>query len=259
MSKKQRQDGILDALRRSPTMRISELAQFFDVSNETIRRDLEEMSQSGLINRTYGGAIAARPLGAEAGWSERYNKLSREREQIAVTAVRMVQPGEVIMVDSGATTLHFARRLASEAREITLITNSYAIAMAAANNSSINVISCPGTYDRHEGGVVGPDTIAFLGRFNANRVMIGASGLTREGPNEAHMGSAAVKRAMLERAQSRVLLVDHSKFNQASVEVVCPLNGIDCVVTDQPPTGDLATALTRARVDLRVSGEPEPH
>ncbi|HVM84953.1 MAG TPA: DeoR/GlpR family DNA-binding transcription regulator [Candidatus Binatia bacterium] len=253
VSKKERQDGILNELRRCPTMRISELAQLFDVSNETIRRDLEELGQSGLINRTYGGAIAARPLGLEAGWSERYNKMSRERERIALKAVRLIQPGEVVMIDSGATTLHFARRLANELKDVTVITNSYAIAMAVANNPSMTVVSCPGTFDRHEGCVVGADTANFLTRFNANRVVIGASGVTREGPNEAHLGSAAVKRVMLERAQSRILLVDHSKFNQTNLDVVCPLGGIDYMVTDQAPTGELAAALQRARVEVQES------
>jgi len=232
-------------------MRISELARQFGVSNETIRRDLEEMGQSGLINRTYGGAVAARPLGLEAGWSERYNKMSRERERIGLEASRLVRPGEVVMIDAGATTLHFARRLATELRDVTVITNAYAIAMACAENPSMTVVSCPGLFDRHEGCVIGPDAISFLARFNANHAVIGASGITREGPNEAHLGSAAIKRVMLERAQNRILVIDHSKFNQINVELVCPLGGIDHLITDQLPPEELATALQRARVEFQ--------
>jgi len=251
VAKKDRQSAILSKLRQSPSIRIAELATSFGVSNETIRRDFDELGQSGLINRTYGGAVAARPLGLEAEWSERYNRMSDEREHIAGQAVRLLQPGEVVMIDGGATTLHFARRLAAELKDLTVITNSYAIAMAIANNPSMIVISCPGTYDRHEGCVVGPDTIAFLTRFYANRAVIGASGITREGPNEAHMGVAAVKRVMLERAQLRMLLLDHTKFDQSNMEVICPLTAIDRLVTDRPPTGELSAALDRARVEFQ--------
>jgi DeoR/GlpR family transcriptional regulator of sugar metabolism len=253
LSKKDRQDRILAELRQSPAMRISELAAVFDVSHETIRRDLEELGQSGLINRTYGGAIAARPLGVEPDWSERYNKLSAERERIAATAVRLIRPGEAVMVDSGATTLHFARRLAATLKDVTVITNSYAIAMAAANNPDLKVISCPGIFDRHEGCVVGPDTMNFLARFNANHAVIGASGITVDGPNEAHLGAAAVKRAMLERAESRILVLDHAKFGQANLETVCPLSGFDHLVADRTPSGELAIALQRVRVEVHVA------
>jgi len=176
--------------------------------------------------------------------------MSRERERIAVLATRLIRPGEVVMVDGGATTLHFARRLASELNDITVITNSYAVAMAAANNPSMTVVSCPGVFDRHEGAVIGPDAITFLARFNANHAVVGASGITREGPNEAHMGSAAVKRVMLERAQNRILVLDHSKFDKANVELVCPMTSIDHLVVDRAPTGELAGALQRARVEI---------
>lgn len=251
MSKKDRQNRILSELRVSPTIRISELANEFGVSYETIRRDLEEMGQSGLINRTYGGAVAARPFGMEPAWNERYNSMVAERERIAIQAVRLIQPREVIMIDAGATTLHFARRLSAELDNLTVITNSYAIAMAVASNPSMTVISCPGVYEPHEGCVTGPDTIAFLSRFHANRLIIGASGITSEGPNEAHAGVAAVKRAMLGRAQERILLLDHSKFDRLNLEVICPLTGIDRLVTDQLPPRELSAALRRAEVEFQ--------
>ena len=99
----------------------------------------------------------------------------------------------------------------------------------------MTVIACPGRYEVQEGGVAGPDCIAFLTRFNANRAVIGASGLTLEGPNEAHSNAAAVKRAMYARAQERMLLIDHSKFGQPNLEVVCPLTEVHRIVTDKAP------------------------
>jgi Transcriptional regulators of sugar metabolism len=150
----------------------------------------------------------------------------------------------VLVIDAGSTTLHFARRLAAELRDLTVVTNSFAVAMALRKSPHRGDL-LPGQYDAHEGSVTGPDTIAFLNRFNANRAVIGASGITGEGPNEVNSGAAAVKRAMLLRAEERMLLVDHSKFGMPHLEVVCPLSDIHRLVTDRPPARELAAASPR--------------
>jgi DeoR/GlpR family transcriptional regulator of sugar metabolism len=251
LSKRARQDRILSELRISTTIRISDLATELGVSTETIRRDLKQMGESGLIGRTYGGAVA-RPFGFEPAWNERFNAMTEERVRIAAVATRMVRPGEVLAIDAGSTTLHFARRLAADLRDLTVVTNSFVVAMTLAANRSIKVIACPGHYDAHEGSVNGPDTIAYLNRFNANRAFIGASGITVEGPNEVDSGAAAVKRVMLLRAKERVLLVDHSKFEMPHLEVICPLNDIHCIVSDRAPKHELANALRRANVEIHA-------
>src|ERR1700704_4805416 len=99
LSKKDRQDRILAELRISTTIRISALAAELGVSYETIRRDLEEMGQNGLINRTYGGAVA-RPFGFEPAWNERYNAMTEERARIAALAAGLVQPAEGLASDA---------------------------------------------------------------------------------------------------------------------------------------------------------------
>jgi DeoR/GlpR family transcriptional regulator of sugar metabolism len=248
LSKKDRQDRILAGLRIS-AVRISDLAGEFGVSTETIRRDLKEMGESGSIDRTYGGAVA-RPFGFEPAWNERFNVMPEERARIAVLAAGFVRPGEVLAIDAGSTTLHFARRLAAELRNLSVVTNSFAVAMALSANPSIKVIACPGHYDAHEGCVNGPDTISFFSRFNFNRAFIGASGITTEGPNEVDSGAAAVKRAMLLRAEERVLLIDHSKFAKPHLEVICPLDQIHRIVSDRPPGQELADALHHANVAI---------
>lgn len=251
LAKKTRQELILAELRSSATVRISELADRMGVSGETIRRDLEEMGRDGLINRTYGGAIP-RPFGFEPTWNERFGAMSEEREKIADLASGLVRPGEALMIDSGTTTVRFARRLAAIAKDLTIITNSLPVAMALGTNPSFQVICCPGPYDAREGCVTGLDTIGFLDRFHANRAVIGASGLTVEGPTEVHSGAAAVKRAMLKRATEGILLIDHSKFDQPNLEVVCPLADIDRLVTDAPAPPGLGTALRGAGVEIML-------
>jgi len=252
LSKKERQDRILAELRVSATIRISDLAAALGVSYETIRRDLEEMGQSGLINRTYGGAVA-RPFGFEPAWNERFNSMTAERERIAALAVGLVEAREVLMIDAGSTTLHFARRLSAELRDLTVITNSFGIASALSTNPSIAVVVCPGRYDAREGSVFGSDSESFLHRFNANIAVIGCSGLTANGPNDVNPQGAAVKRAMLARAEANMLLCDHSKFDLLTLENVCPLDSIKLIVADRAPAGELAKAIKRAGVPVELA------
>ncbi|MGH6947299.1 MAG: DeoR/GlpR family DNA-binding transcription regulator [Kiloniellales bacterium] len=255
LKKGERQERILGELRASPAIRISEMAGDFGVSTETIRRDLDELSQRGMLNRTYGGA-AARAFAFEPALSERYKEFVDERQRVGAHAAQAIEPGQVLMIDVGSTTVHFARRISAELRDLTVITNSFGVATVLSTNPTIRVIICPGHYDGREGSVFGSDTAEFLGRFHANVAVISASGLTEEGPNDVNPSAAAVKRAMMARAEASMLLVDHSKYGVLTLENVCPLSKVGLIVTDRPPSGSLAKALKRAEVPVVVA-EPD--
>lgn len=256
--KAERQDFMLSELRASPIIRISELAHQLGVSTETIRRDLAELNAQGALSRTYGGA-AARPFGLEPAITDRHKVFVAERERIASLAVEMLKPGEVLMIDSGATVFHFARRLSGDLHDLTVITNSFGVATILACNPTIRVLMCPGVYDGRERTVFGSDAERFLERFNANVAVISASGLTAEGPNDANPHAAAIKRAMLSRASSSMLLLDHSKFDLLALETICPLARIGCLVADAAPAAPLAGALRRAGVAVKIAPlTPDP-
>ena len=252
LKKGERQARILGELRASPAIRISALAGEFGVSTETIRRDLDELSHQGMLSRTYGGA-APRPFGAEPTLSERYKEHVSERERVGVLAAKAIKPGQVLMIDSGSTTLHFARRLSAELRDLTAITNSCGIAAVLAANPTIRVVLCPGRYDPREGSVFGSDSESFLQRFNANLAVISCSGLTPEGPNDVNPAAAGIKRAMLARAESNMLLLDHSKFDVLALENVCGLESIRLIVADRAPQGELVRAIRRAGIGIEVA------
>ena len=247
-----RRERIIAELRANPTVRVAALARAFGVSTETVRRDLDALSEGGLVSRTYGGA-AMPAIGVEPSLAERERELTAEREQIARRAVELLAARDVLMIDCGSTTWQFARRLAALPMALTVITNSLGIASTLAANPAIRVVVCPGDYAAGEGGTFGPDTLAFLRRFHADKAVIGAGGLTAEGPTEVQPGAAWVKRVMLERARRRILLVDHSKLEQARYELVCPLGDLDDLVTDAPPPAPLAEALSTAGVALHLA------
>ncbi|MBX9700762.1 MAG: DeoR/GlpR transcriptional regulator, partial [Acetobacteraceae bacterium] len=178
-----------------------------------------------------------------------------ERARIGAAAAALVEPGAVVMLDAGSTTAHVARALAARGIAATVLTNSLAAAtiLAAAPGEAVRVLLCPGEVSAREGGVYGSEAEAFLRRFNADLAVIGASGLSAEGPSDAISRAAWVKRAMLERAPRRVLVADAGKFGRALLERVCPLAGLTDLVTEAPPPPDLAAALAHAGVAVTLA------
>lgn len=246
-AKAQRHRRILAALATDPTVRISALAVEFGVSGETVRRDIEELSRQGALLRTYGGASVVQAA-LQPELSSRERMAVAERARIGAAAAALVEPGSVVMLDAGSTTTQVARALAARAIPATVLTNSLnaAAELAAASDSGLRVVLCPGDVSAAERGVYGSETEAFLRRFNADLAMIGASGLTEEGPCEVISRAAWVKRAMLARAGRRVLVADSGKFGRGLLECVCPLAELTDLVTDAAPPPGLAAALGRA-------------
>jgi DeoR/GlpR family transcriptional regulator of sugar metabolism len=255
--KASRQRLIMAELGLSPAVRTSDLARRLGVSAETVRRDIEELTQRGLVSRTYGGA-AGRQLGLQPEFQDRNTLAIEEREAIARMAVKLVQSGDVIMIDSGSTTARFAQVLAERTERITVITNCFAVANALVPQSSIRVLFCPGDFFARERGVYGSETCAFLQRFYADLAFIGASGLTLDGPNDVESQACWVKRAMIEQAERSVLLLDSAKFNRRHLELVCPMGELSEIITDHAPDEALSHRISASNVSLHVACQDEP-
>ena len=247
-------ERIMTALRVGSSVRIADLAARFGVSTETVRRDLDELSRQGLVDRTYGGAAPAAAF-REAAVDERARERIDERRRIGACTAGLIEDGDVLMIDSGSTTVHFSQQLAAAAPRVTVLTNCLGVALALGPLSETRVVLCPGDYHVQEGGVFGPETAAFLQRFRATKAIIGASGLTAEGPVELNSAATWVKRMMIERAARRFLLLDESKLGALSIETVCPLEQIDALVTSAPPPAALQDALIAASVEVHVAGK----
>jgi DeoR/GlpR family transcriptional regulator of sugar metabolism len=251
LTKKERHALILSEVRRSASIRISKLARRIGVAGETIRRDLIELGDAGLINRTYGGATISL-VTSEPVISERGLTLIEERARVGRGAASLVEKGQIVMIDGGSTTYEVARNLSQLKRDLTIITNSTGVASVAGANPTFRVLLCPGTYDSREGSVMGEDTVEFVRRYNADVAIIGASGLSADGPSDMISGAAAVKRAMISRSLSTVLVVTHDKFGRSSLERICGLDDIADIVTDSEPKADLRTAAEQAGTELHV-------
>lgn len=252
LSQGERHAQILTLLRREGAVQIAGLAKIFGVTTETARRDLDELAERGAVQRTYGGA-ANRSLIDEPAIGERERTRSAERARVAARAAAMVDPGDALMIDCGSTTSLFAEALAARGLHLTAVTNGIGVATALGQVEACRVVLCPGNYVAREGGVYGGDTLEFLRRFKANKAFIGAGGITAEGVTDADSLGCAVKRAMIDRADRVLLLVDSAKFAAGQFERVCGIEALDDLVCEAPPPRELALALRGNGVKVTVA------
>lgn len=254
--KSRRQDLILAELRIGRTIRVSDLAEKFGTSTETIRRDLDEMKAADLLSRTHGGASL--PLGFEPDLLERKQMFLAERKRIGEKVAAALSPNDVVMMDTGTTTLEVAGAMTIRPIPLTVITNSYAVATILGVNPLARVIMSPGEFSAAEAGVIGFETNEFVRRFNANICITGASGIAPDGPADTNLDAARLKRTMISRSHRTILVADHSKFGRHALETVCPWSAIGIVVTDRGPAGSFLEIFERHNVDLVIAGEAEP-
>ncbi len=252
LAKKERQERILERLNSDVTVRILTLAELFGVTTETIRRDIDALTDQGLVSRTYGGA-ASMSLSSEPDMERRTLSQVAERERIAAFAAQMISPGDVLMVDAGSSTAYFARALAARHIELTILTNCLPVARTLGTIKSVSVILCPGNYRETESGTFGHETTDFLERFTANRAIISAGGLNVGQISDADTQACAVKRKMIERAEQATLLMDSSKFGKQLFSTLGSLDTVTDLITDAAPTRDIKSALRKNNVQVHVA------
>lgn len=251
MSKKSaRQEKILEALTLNPALRVFQLAQELGVSAETVRRDLSELDVTGKLNRTYGGAVRSQTF--EPALAERLLLNVRERQAIANKAVQRVGHLPTLLVGGGSSALHFARALRKVDQAMTVITPAYSIAQELSVNPRIQVECLPGQFHGSEGLVYGADTIEAVKRFHVPMVVLGASGISADGPSEALLGVGQLYQAMLAASSEIMFLADCSKFDKRALVLLGTWQANMTVVTDALPPKPLLSAIQNqgARVEI---------
>ena len=248
MNKSERHTLIIDDLGRKPALRVNEMARRYRVSSETIRRDLSELTERGLINRTYGGAV--RIITSEPALSEREHIHVGERQRIAEQAASLVERDDVLMIGGGTTTRLFAQSLARYKEPLTIVTPSISVAIALGSCTNITIHMLPGEFNGSEWMVQGADTVNALLQLYANKAFLGASGLTGEGPSDATIPAGQIYRAMAERSRHTFVLADSSKFEQAALAQYAPWGPSVSLITDAEPPTSLRTLLAGAGSDI---------
>lgn len=227
-----RRNKIVQMISSERMVKVNELTKIFNVSIETIRRDLEYLEERGYLNRVYGGAVVKSMYGLEPDYSTREIKHYAEKVAIGQKAIELVEDGDTIEIDVGTTTLEFARALKGK-KKITVITNAIQIAMTLVDDENIRVIMLGGDVRKGELSTSGFLSENDMSLFNVDKVFLGIGGITIDGGvTDYHIEESNLRRHILERTHKVIGLADYSKFGVTAMNKVCNIEKIDIVVTD---------------------------
>ena len=220
---------------------VAGLAKRFDVTGATIRTDLRELQDEGLVLRTHGGAIRNTKAGREYPFAQREVQNLEAKQAIAAAAVELVEDGDRLILDTGTTTLELARLL-NRKRDLTVVTNDLKIAWVLEEMEAAEVIVLGGPLRRGYHCTLPLPEEGLLDQLWADKAFMAANSFTPErGATTPDIRQAAAKRAMLSSAGKTILLCDSSKFEQVSFAQFAAFDQVDTLVTDRLPDGWAAT------------------
>lgn len=230
----ERRRSILEMIHRDGRVIVKDLAKQFRTSQITIRKDLEVLDSQGAIQRTHGGAVPVQSGALLDPTLREKEKLHRkEKLRIAAVAVKMVEEGQSVLLDSGTTTTAIARALKSTGKRLTVITNAINIAAELAG-TQIEVILTGGTLRPNSFSLVGPIAEHTLRQLSADILFLGVDGFdTGAGLFTPNLLEAEVNRVMVQVARKTVAVCDSSKFTRRSLCNIMPPSAVHQVVTDK--------------------------
>jgi DeoR family glycerol-3-phosphate regulon repressor len=252
-----RREAILELARQGSKLSVEEIARQFNVSRETVRRDLGQLQSQGLLRRVHGGAMPAQ-TGWEAAFRQRMVENAPAKRRIASLAATLLRQNDTLMIDTGTTTLMLAGELAS-APKLSVITNSFAIARQLGAGPTLHrVYVLGGEYRAETEQTLGSACLEQIARYRADHAVLSCGAI---GPDGAVMDfdleDAMVARAMINQAESATLIVDRSKLGRVAMAKVCDLDLIDRLVTDAPPPRHFSDVIAEAGVEVLVA-QPAP-
>lgn len=259
-----RQQRILEWVTRDGYVRVASLAAHFGISQMSARRDLDALSQQGLIQRSQGAAVAVQtanlaggpPAMGEAEMREQQYETRRRRQIVAKQAIARGAAGllsleDNIALDVGSTALTLARELVRHAG-IHVFTNHLRVASVLAGSRCV-VLMPGGIVRAQELSVCGQQAVEDASSRWFSKVFLGVAGLTQEGGFDSSPEDTQVKRAYIEHSDQVILLCDASKFGKRSLVKACALQEVDILITDAPPPPALSLALAEASVKVLVA------
>ena len=236
---------------------VADLAKHFGVSEVSIRRDLKELERQGFLQRVRGGALRAASSPQDDVYSQRAAQRMEKKRRIARAAIRLVQPSDSIILDSGSTVAEVARHIAAEAslgQHLRIITGSIPVVEAFTPYPEIQLLFLGGLYLHQYRTVIGPQTLASLEGLHADKMLMGSDGLTiATGTTTANVLEAEVTRSMTRAADKVIVVADSSKIGQTGFATVMPLEQVDILVTDSDAPSDLVAELRKMGVDIRLA------
>lgn len=248
-----RYEKIMELLLGSGEVNVNELSALLEVTGKTIREDLEKLESQGLLTRVHGGAVLRNrsDLGLLPQQSPNAKHLA-EKAEVARTAVRFIEPNDIIALDGGSTTLEMAKLLANS--PLTVLTNDLFIIGELARKDQIRLI-VPGGH-RNRNMLVSPEAVAFMSKLNIRKAFLSATAIHPDYGMTIYTGELLEqKRALLETAERSFCVVDHTKFDKCALLTFAKLSEVHTIITDSGLSADAASRYEAYDVKLvRESG-----
>ncbi|MBV8899671.1 MAG: DeoR/GlpR transcriptional regulator [Verrucomicrobia bacterium] len=261
MSAETRRRAILEFLASQGNVKVDALSKHFEVSEVTIRKDLTELEEQGLLQRTYGGAVFSHRSRFNAPLLEKLHVQGDQKRAIAQAAVQYIEEGDCIILDAGSTTLAMAQLLASKPlvskfRSLFIITTSVPAALELSRGGH-QILLAGGQVRNHSLALIGPTTVRVLADHHADRAFLGTSGITlSHGYSTPNPLDAEVKQAMIRSSTKSYVLADASKFGHASLARFARLEDIDLTITDAEVSPTFVEAFAKRELPLELAEVP---
>ncbi len=246
----ERKNEILSKLMIDGKVIVSDLAEFYSVTEETIRRDLEKLEREGFAKKTYGGAVKSDNMTAELPYTVRKLTNVSAKKYIAEKIGNLIQDGDSILLDSSTTALFTVKSIFNK-HNLTLITNSVEILLDLPANNDWRVISTGGTYHQDSMSFFSPSAAECVNNYHVDIAVMSCKGLDiYKGVTDTRENNANLKKAFIRNAKKVILAVDSTKFDKISFVKICDLDNIDVVVTDVTPSSDFIKEFEKNNIEL---------
>lgn len=230
----ERRARILDLVRHNKSVLVKDLCAQFGVTGETIRKDLSLLEQEGALIKTYGGAYIQDGVKNEIDASIRAGLFPEAKNAIGARCAALIEEGDTVFLDESTTCLAVARHLLS--LDITVVTNSLAIAQTFAEGGRGRLLLSGGELDRKNRCFVGGSAEGFLSRYHMDKSFVSCRGADRAaGVTDGSAVNGRIRAMMLQRAKKRFLVLDHTKLDKTNFFQICTFEDIDAVVVDAFP------------------------
>ena len=252
MTAEARRRRIVQLLENEGNVKVEELAGLFEVSQVTIRKDLAELEEQGMLQRTYGGAAFSHRSRFNVSFFQRLQMHGSQKDLIARAALAYIHEGDTIIIDAGSTTLALAQVLPGQFRSLYIITSSVPAALEL-SRAGYEILLVGGQVRNHSLALIGPTAIKTLETFHADRAFLGSSGITlAHGHSTPNPLDAEVKQAMMRSADESYVLADSTKFGHACLSTFANLSDVHLTITDFGMPAEFAEAFTKRGVRFQV-------
>lgn len=251
----ERRAAIIKKLEAHGSVRVADLSAQFGVTEETIRRDLEELERQKVLKRTYGGAVKATGTGYELPHAKRRLKNAAEKAKIAKAAVSLIREGDTVSFDASTTVLRLCQEL-HHMSGLTVLTNSIQVLLELSGRPGIVAIGTGGTLRETALSFVGPIAERTMAEHHVDKAFLSCKGLSVEkGLTDSNELEVELKKLMIRAAQEVIVLADHTKFGYTGFARIATIDAIDTIVTDDGVDPKEIQPFIDAGINVIVAGE----